>query len=629
MRIGTPRCYFSIEEAEAERDPAQVRDLSVKEVDVESLRGQLRQFSRLQSLQFGWCLNEAFSPELQSEILELKRLKTFTVLNTPLRQFPIWLAPLPKLKELVLRGTSIREIPASIERFERLRKLDLANNDICEVPVEIARLRELRELGLHSTPLWEIPLPVLQMPALRALQLTGTNLTAATIAHTQTHFPHASLPTAVEERPTMNIIFCADPLEIGQPDRAFAAEVEAAREAGLPFEIVNFERLTRDENAELALRVTKGRLTPELAIYRGWMLTSDQYRALYDALQARNLLLINSPAAYRHCHYLPESYERIEAHTPRSIWLSLPDCLDKNKVKVALQTFGTRPIIVKDYVKSRKHEWHEACYIPDASDDAMVRRVVARFVELQGDDLNGGLVFREYVELKSIGAHPQSEMPLSREFRLFFLNGRLLYRSNYWAQDETEGDEPPLAQFQDIAMGIRSRFFTIDVAQKTDGEWIIVELGDGQVAGLPAENEASAFYRALAAMPKFWLFAGEQPMGWSALETGDPPMGCAAGVFYPNENYALIRDVVRGYFGDLIENQSEADTRVAREKVAALKLNVRPANAPAFEPVGGVSVEDFAAELEDESARALNVFGLPHDVFKAHFREAYEGYYRQ
>ena len=89
-----------------------------------------------------------------------------------------------------------------------------------------------------------------------------------------------------------------------------------------------------------------------------------------------------------------------------------------------------------------------------------------------------------------------------------------------------------------------------------------------------------------------------------------------------------IRDVVRGCFGDLSENQNEADNRAAREKVAALKLNVRPENAPAFEPVGGVSVEDFAAELEDASARVLNVFGLHHEVFRQHLRETYNGYYR-
>ncbi len=36
------------------------------------------------------------------------------------------------------------------------------------------------------------------------------------------------------------------------------------------------------------------------------------------------------------------------------------------------------------------------------------------------------------------------------------------------------------------------------VAKRVDGGWMIVELGDGQVAGLPARADVSAFYHALA-----------------------------------------------------------------------------------------------------------------------------------
>ena len=40
-------------------------------------------------------------------------------------------------------------------------------------------------------------------------------------------------------------------------------------------------------------------------------------------------------------------------------------------------------------------------------------------------------------------------------------------------------------------------FFTMDVARRVDGEWLIVELGDGEVAGLPDGADPAAFYRAL------------------------------------------------------------------------------------------------------------------------------------
>jgi hypothetical protein len=37
----------------------------------------------------------------------------------------------------------------------------------------------------------------------------------------------------------------------------------------------------------------------------------------------------------------------------------------------------------------------------------------------------------------------------------------------------------------------------MDVAQQHDGEWIIVELGDGWVAGLPGAADIHAFYASL------------------------------------------------------------------------------------------------------------------------------------
>jgi len=38
----------------------------------------------------------------------------------------------------------------------------------------------------------------------------------------------------------------------------------------------------------------------------------------------------------------------------------------------------------------------------------------------------------------------------------------------------------------------------MDVAQHIDGSWMIVELGDAQVAGLPERMDVAAFYAALS-----------------------------------------------------------------------------------------------------------------------------------
>ncbi|BBH22448.1 hypothetical protein Back11_37930 [Paenibacillus baekrokdamisoli] len=77
--------------------------------------------------------------------------------------------------------------------------------------------------------------------------------------------------------------------------------------------------------------------------------------------------------------------------------------------------------MIKDYAKSRKHEWEEACFIPDASNSQHVQYVVRNLIKWQGAELSGDVVFREYVELEPMTKHPKSGMPQHR--------GILLYRS--------------------------------------------------------------------------------------------------------------------------------------------------------------------------------------------------------
>jgi len=169
-----------------------------------------------------------------------------------------------------------------------------------------------------------------------------------------------------------------------------------------------------------------------------------------------------------------------------------------DRVMESLNEFGDKPVILKDYVKSRKHEWNEACYIPSASDRKVVEKVLNRFLDLQGQEVNEGFVFREYVEFQPLATHSKSGMPLTKEFRLFFIDGTLLHALEYWEEGDYGGIKPPLNLFDDFVKQVNSRFFTMDVAQHTNGEWMIVELGDAQVAGLPENADAMKFYESLS-----------------------------------------------------------------------------------------------------------------------------------
>ena len=296
----------------------------------------------------------------------------------------------------------------------------------------------------------------------------------------------------------MRFLFCSDPWNARLPDPLYESELAAVKKLDLGYSLIDFESLVEQRNPQRSVRrVEPATSQRELAIYRGWMLKPEVYELLYKALAEKNIFLINTPEAYKHCHYLPESYPAIEAHTPASIWLRTGPEAVLDDIMRALQPFGEKAIIVKDFVKSRKHEWYEACYIPSASNRSEVERVVTRFLQLQGDDLNEGLVFREFVQFEPLASHAKSAMPLTKEFRLFFLDGQLLLSTPYWEQ-ENYGDETlPLALFTEVAQQVQSRFFTMDVAKQLQGTWQIVELGDGQVAGLPDHLDRNVFYQGL------------------------------------------------------------------------------------------------------------------------------------
>ncbi len=291
------------------------------------------------------------------------------------------------------------------------------------------------------------------------------------------------------------LILPADPLSPRRVDEAFDSEASAARACGWELGRVNHEALVRGD-ADFLVDVPR-RDVSGTAVYRGWMLRPGQYRRLYEALQARGLALVNTPEAYAHGHHLPGWYDAVREWTPRTVWTRQVEAGAEEAWMRLLEPWGDRPVLVKDFVKSRKHEWAEACFIPSARDRAAVVRVARRFLELQGEDLNEGLVFREYVELVPLEAHPRSGMPRVREFRVFVLDGRPLLVTPYW--DDVDGAEagPVLESFAEPLARVQSRFFTADVAQRRDGTWTLIEIGDGQVSGLPGRASLHAFFSGL------------------------------------------------------------------------------------------------------------------------------------
>lgn len=294
----------------------------------------------------------------------------------------------------------------------------------------------------------------------------------------------------------MKIVFCNSLLEPRRPDEEFEAEYEAARRAGLEAYLISLESL-REGNAGRALRGVPEHPKDEPAIYRGWMLTGEEYEALYQGLRQRKLSLINTPEEYAHCHYFPNAYPKIAACTPHSTWLAVTGEADFAEIAEKLKAFGDKPVVLKDYVKSEKHYWAQACFIPSAARQTDVERVTRAFLALRGKHLNKGLVYREFVALEPLTTHSGSGMPLGKEFRLFYLEKKLLTCAPYWNEGTYDEELPDLDAFNEVAARIDSNFFTMDVAKQQHGGWLIMELGDGQVSGLPERLHPDEFYKRL------------------------------------------------------------------------------------------------------------------------------------
>lgn len=291
--------------------------------------------------------------------------------------------------------------------------------------------------------------------------------------------------------PAPYAIFCTDPLDPRAVDPAFLVEAHAARAAGFTVARIDHDELDQRIDPHAAIR--PARFDGEgSAVYRGWMLSAEAYRALFEGLQNRGVNLATSPTEYAACHHAPGSYDALAQWAPKTTWLSLGSINDVEAARRALSEFGSSPAIVKDWVKSQASGyWAEACFIPDASNGPEASRVISRFMELQGDSLAGGLVFKAYVPLVPVGSP-------AFECRAFVVDGRVV---GCWPRSEQAGaiGVPPASLLEEIAAKVPSPFASADFGRDASGKWWLLEVGDGQVSGLPDTDEAApALFDALA-----------------------------------------------------------------------------------------------------------------------------------
>lgn len=292
------------------------------------------------------------------------------------------------------------------------------------------------------------------------------------------------------------ILFCQNPFDPKSVDPDYEEEFIAVKKAGLGILFFDFDEFVAGNIGKSLAKVQNtGQI--KKVIYRGWMLTPGQYSQLYTNLFGKGMHLINSPQQYQNCHYLPDSLQFIEGLTPKTVFEKLDETKSISAILEKSKSFGNKSIIIKDYVKSEKHHWETACFVQDASDIEKIKSTITAFLGLRGNQLNEGIVLREFVDLTHLATHSKSGMPLTEEYRLFFLNNKLIGMYDYWGEGMYTAEKPDTTKFEEIAKKVNSHFFTMDIARQKNGEFIIIELGDAQVSGLPDNASKNEFLKAI------------------------------------------------------------------------------------------------------------------------------------
>jgi hypothetical protein len=126
-----------------------------------------------------------------------------------------------------------------------------------------------------------------------------------------------------------------------------------------------------------------------------------------------------------------------------------------------------------------KHHWHEAAFIPEVGDGEAAWAVARRFVELRDDEAAGGFVLRRFERFTSV------------EARTWWVDGRCALVGPH---PDTPDDvvEPDTGGVADLVRESGLPFVAVDLVRRADGEWRVVELGDGQVSDRPTSVGAEA-----------------------------------------------------------------------------------------------------------------------------------------
>ena len=244
----------------------------------------------------------------------------------------------------------------------------------------------------------------------------------------------------------MHLLYPNSPLRARQPDEQYAAEVDAVRAVGFEVSLFSLE----DFQSGGFRAVPPLPITSDI-LYRGWMLSTDEYERLVVGVSGAGARLAVDQPAYLASHHLPRWYASLADLTPETRIYPL-DC----DLESELRVLSWPEFFIKDYVKSLKTVVGSRITKPE-----QVGAVISDMHRFRGV-IEGGFCVRRV----------ESFLP-DTERRYFVLDG---------APHAPTGDVPLIVQ--ECAKRHRIRFYSVDVVQRADAQLRIVEVGDGQVSDL-------------------------------------------------------------------------------------------------------------------------------------------------
>ena len=160
------------------------------------------------------------------------------------------------------------------------------------------------------------------------------------------------------------------------------------------------------------------------------------------------------------------------------------------------------PFVLKGETNSKKYYWKDLMFAQDKKKAIEIAGLLYSDSMLQYQNI----YVRKYVKLKTymIGL---MDLPITKEFRFFFYKDKLLSGGYYWSSHleelkemgiEPDIDDVPVSFLNKIAEKVKDNinFWVVDVAQTEEGEWIVIELNDGQQSGLSC-NDPDTLYKNL------------------------------------------------------------------------------------------------------------------------------------